>query len=146
MNTKNIIIGTVVGAITLFFLGYLIFEMALGDFYAANMGSATGVVKETPVLWASALGSVSYALLLTLAMLSRGASTSIVGGCKVAAIAGFLLWFTVDFTFYGIFNLSNLTITIVDPLLELVHAGVAGAVIAAVLGALGGRQQVPQGS
>lgn len=146
MNTKNIIIGTVVGAITLFFLGYLIFEMAFGDFYAANMGSATGIVKETPVMWASALGSVSYALLLTLAILSRSGSPTIVGGIKDAAIVGFLLWFTVDFTFYGIFNLSNLTIAIVDPLLELVHAGVAGAVIAAVLGAVGGRQHVPQAS
>lgn len=144
MNTKNVIIGTVVGAITLFILGYLIFELAVGDFYSANMGSAMGVERETPVMWASALASVSYAALLTLAILSRADSPTIVGGFKVAAVVGFLVWFTVDFTFYGIFNLTNLTLAIVDPLLELVHAGVAGAVIAGVLGALGGRQQVPQ--
>lgn len=144
MNAKNIIIGTVVGGITLFLLGYLIFEMVFGEFYSANMGSATGVVRETPVMWAGVLASVSYAVLLTLAILSRSDSPTIVDGFKVAAIVGFLLWFTVDFTFYGIFNLTNLTLAIVDPLLELVHAGIAGAVIAAVLRSLAGRQQVPQ--
>lgn len=144
MNTKSIIIGTVVGGITLFVLGYLIFEMAFEDFYSANMGSAMGVERETQVMWAGALASVSYALLLTLAILSRADFPTIVGGFTVSAIVGFLLWFTVDFTFYGIFNLTNLTLAIVDPLLELVHAGIAGAVIAAVLGALAGRQQVPQ--
>jgi hypothetical protein len=46
---------------------------------------------------------------------------------------GFLLWFTADFMFYGYTNLSTLTKTIVDPLLEIVHGGIAGAVIAAVL-------------
>lgn len=144
MNIKRIIIGTVAGAITLFILGYLIFDLAFGDFYTANMGSATGVVRDNPVLWASALGSISYALLLTLALETKGGSATVMDGAKVCAVAGFLLWFTVDFTFYGIFNLTNLTLAIVDPLLETVHAAVAGAVIAAVTGKMSGTSQVAQ--
>lgn len=132
MNIKRISIGTVVGAITLFILGYVLFDLAFGEFYAANMGSATGVERETPLLWASALGSVSYALLLALALEGKGASVTIVDGLRIGAVVGFLMWFTVDFTFYGLFHLTNLKLAIVDPLLELVHAGVAGAVMAAV--------------
>ena len=49
-------------------------------------------------------------------------------------MAGFLLWFTVDFILYGIQNVSNLTRTFVDPLLELVRGGVSGGVISLVLG------------
>ena len=49
-------------------------------------------------------------------------------------MVGFLLWFTADFMLYGITNVGNLTITVVDPLLELVHGAIAGGVIAAVLG------------
>ena len=95
-------------------------------------------------MWATAMGSISYAVLLTLAIETRGASVTIVDGLKIGAIVGFLVWFTVDFTFYGIFNISNLTLTIVDPLLELIHAGISGAVIAAVFGKIGGAQEDPQ--
>ena len=144
MDIKRIIIGTVVGAITLYILAYLIFELAFGEFYAANVGSATGLVRDNPLMWATAMGSISYAALLTLAIETRGASVTIVDGLKVGAVVGFLLWFTVDLTFYGIFNLSNLTLTIVDPLLELIHAGISGAVIAAVFGKIGGAQEDPQ--
>ena len=47
---------------------------------------------------------------------------------------GFLVWFGVDFILYGSWNISNLTATIVDPLLEIVRTGTGGAAIAAVLG------------
>jgi len=40
----------------------------------------------------------------------------------------------VDFVFYGISNISNLTLTVVDPLVELVHGGIGGAAIGLVLG------------
>ena len=52
---------------------------------------------------------------------------------KVGAIVGFLLWACVDFTLYGITNMNNLMVTIVDPFVELVHGGIAGAALAALL-------------
>ena len=58
---------------------------------------------------------------------------SIGAGVKVGAIVGFLVWFTADFTLYGLTNIANLTRTIVDPLLEIVHGGTGGAVIGFVL-------------
>ncbi len=72
MDIKRLIIGTVVGAITLYILGYVIWELTLADFFAANAGSATGVERDTQVIWALALGSVSYAALLTLAIGTPG--------------------------------------------------------------------------
>jgi hypothetical protein len=47
------------------------------------------------------------------------------------AIVGFLIWTTVDFIFYGSSNIANVTRTIVDPLLEIVHRGLGGGAIAA---------------
>lgn len=134
MDTKQLATGTIVGGITLFVLGYLIFDLAFASFYLANAGSATGVMREGQLLWAVALGSLAYGALITYVMAnSRGPMTT---GASVTtgAIVAFLLWFTVDFTLYGISNVSNLTRTIVDPLLEAVRGGVAGAAIAAVLG------------
>ncbi len=54
-------------------------------------------------------------------------------GFKVGAIVGFLFWVCADFTLYGVENVSNLTRTVVDPLLEVVHRGIGGAVIALVV-------------
>ena len=144
MDIKRLIIGTVVGAITLYIIGYVIWELAFADFFAANAGSATGVYRDTQVIWALALGTLSYAVLLTLAIVTRAGSTTIVEGLKVGAIVGFLMWFGVDFIHYGIGNVSNLTATLVDSLLELIRAGISGAVIAAVLGKIAGAQEAPQ--
>lgn len=134
MDAKRLVIGTLVGGIATYVLGYLIFEMAFGAFYAANAGSATGVMRDVELVWAVALGSLSYAALVTLGMGNRAGSSTIGAGVKIGAVVGFLLWFTADFTLYGITNTANLTRTVVDPLLELVRGGIVGAVIGAALG------------
>ena len=133
MDTKRLVTGTVIGGIVVFVAGYLIFDLAFGAFYDANAGSATGVDRDAQLLWAVAVGSLAYAALITLGIGGRG-SSSVADGLKVGAVVGFLLWCTVDFTLYGISNVSNLTRTVVDPLLELVRGGIAGAAIAAVAG------------
>ena len=136
MDTKRIVIGTLVGGVAMYVLGYLIFGLAFGAFYAANVGSATGVARETNLVWAVALGSLSYAALITLGIGSQTGSSNLAAGVKVGAVIGFLLWFTVDFTSYGNANVLNLTRTVVDPLLEIVRGGIAGGLIAVVLGKL----------
>ncbi len=144
MDIKRLIIGTVVGGIALYILGYVIFELAFADFFAANAGSATGVWKDPQVMWAIAVGTLSYAALITLAIGTRAGSTTIVEGLKVGAIVGFLMWFGADLIIYGIWNVWNLTAAIADSLLELIRAGISGAVIAAVLGKIGDAQEAPQ--
>jgi len=134
MDTKRILIGTLVGGIIVYAVGYLIFDLAFANFYAANVGSATGVARNPQLVWAVALGSLSYAALVTLAIGNRAGSSDIGAGVKIGAVVGFLLWFTVDFILYGITNIANLARTVVDPLLELVRGGIAGGAIAVVLG------------
>jgi hypothetical protein len=80
-----------------------------------------------------AIGNLAYAALVTYTMARRATTLSIGEGAKVGAIVGFLIWVTVDFIFYGSANIANLTRTVADPLLEIVHGGIGGAVIAAVL-------------
>ncbi len=38
-------------------VGYLIFSMAFARFYAAHMGSATGVDRASEVMWAVVVGA-----------------------------------------------------------------------------------------
>ena len=128
MGTKRFLAGTIVGGIVLYVVGYLIFSMAFASFYAANVGTATGVDRPAELMWAVVLGNLGYAALICYAMGARN-SSGLGGGAKVGAIVGFLMWFAVDFTLYGVLNVSNLTRTLVDPLLEIVHGGIGGAVI-----------------
>jgi hypothetical protein len=133
MDAKRFAIGSIVGGVVLYLGGYLIFTLLFGSFYAANAGSATGVDRASQLFWAVAVGNLAYAVLIALAMGRRGASGSIADGAWVGAIVGFLIWCTADFILYGTSNIANLTRTIVDPVLEIVHGGIGGAAIAAVL-------------
>ena len=135
MNAKQLVTGAVVGAATLSVSGYLMFWIALGDFYthALTAGSATGVPRQSPVVWAIMLGAVSYGALLTLAIGSRGGSASVRTGIVVGAIVGFLVWCTADFMLYGISNVLDLSSTLIDPLIEVVPSAIAGGAIAAAL-------------
>ena len=133
MDAKRFVVGVLAGGIALYAGGYVIFTRAFADFYAANAGSATGVDRGGELFWAMALANLAYAALVTFAIGNRVGSLSTGGGIKIGAIVGFLLWFTADFVFYGTTNIANLTRTVVDPLLEIVHGGIGGAVIAAVL-------------
>ena len=133
MNTKQWVLGTVIGAVVIYAVGYLIFTVLLGDYYAANSGSATGVMRDSQIVWALAVGALAYAALILYAMRSQAGSVNMVSGMKVGAVVGFLLWATADFSLYGITNMSNLTVTMVDPFAELVHGGIAGGVLGALL-------------
>lgn len=133
MNTKQVVTGMAVGWITMLVFGYLIFDLAMGGFYEANTNAVAGLARESTLWWAIALGTLSLATLVTLAVGWSGAKSA-GQGFRIGAIVGFLVWFGVNFIFYGNFNISTINIPLVDPLLEIVRTGIGGAVIATVLG------------
>jgi hypothetical protein len=91
------------------------------------------VPRESPLVWAVALGALLYGELLTLAIGNRPGSPAIAAGVKVGAVVGVLVWFTADVMLFGISNVLSLTSTLIDPLLEVVPCAVAGGAIAVVV-------------
>ena len=132
MDAKRFATGTLVGGVVLEVVGWVLFTKLFASFYAANAGSATGVDRGGEILWAMMVSNFAYAALITYTM-SRGSVTSIGQGMVIGAIVGSLFWASADFVLYGSTNIANLTRTIVDPLLEIVHGGIGGAAIAAVI-------------
>ena len=131
MDAKRLAIGTVVGGIAMFVVGYLIWNILLD--YWNGAFDAAGVAREAQLLWAVVLSNIAAAALITLAIETGGSST-IGGGVKIGAIVGFLVWSGVDLAFYADTTIFDLTTIILDPLLASVHYGIGGGVIAAVLG------------
>jgi len=58
MVNKNCVLSTLAAFVTMFVLGYVFYEPLLGDFFAANAGTATGVIKENPVFWQIIVGQL----------------------------------------------------------------------------------------
>ena len=133
MDAKKLVTGAVVGTVAQAIFGYLIFDLLVAGFYAANMSQSADLMRETSLLWPMILGNLALALLVTLAVVQTG-SNSLLGGFKVGAVVGFLIWFGVHFNMYAMLPLGNLIVIIVDPLLEAVRTGITGAVIGLVLG------------
>lgn len=129
MDMRRSLVAAVVGMVVVYAVGWVLFDKLLMAFYMANAGSATGVWRDTPILWASLVGCLAYAVLIIYTMGRGGEAASAGSGAKVGATVGFLLWATVDFVFYGGTNINSLTTAVVDPLAELVRGGIAGAVI-----------------
>ena len=141
MDTKRLLTGTVVGGVVAFVTAYLLWGLLLASFFEGQMASA-GLTREAPVLWADALGTLSIALLVTLAIGWTGGS-SMMDGLKTGALVGFLFWLGADLIFYANFNFSTLTGALADSVVELIHWGIAGAAIGAVSGGGGGAEAVP---
>ncbi len=131
MDAKRFAIGTVVGGVTMFLVGYLIWNIVL-DYWNAAFVEA-GVARETQLLWVNALSNVLAAALLTFTI-ERGGPSTIGAAVKIGAIVGFLVWSGVDLAFYANTTIFDLTAILIDPLLAGVHFGIGGGVIAAVLG------------
>jgi hypothetical protein len=133
MDTKRLLTGTVVGAVVLYALGYLFWGVLFVSFFEGQAGWATGLPREDTILWASAVGLLTIAMLITLAIGWTGGS-SMMDGLKTGALVGFLVWFGVDMIIYANFNFGTLTVQLVDPFVELMRSGLAGAAIGAVSG------------
>jgi hypothetical protein len=136
MDAKKRIMATLAGFVVLFLMGWLLYGMLLMDFFAANAGSATGVMRSDTemVWWALILGNVLQSYLLVYIFGKWGNITTFGAGLQNGAIIGLILGYAYDLTMYGTSNTMNLTGTLVDPLVAAVMMGVAGGVIGTVLG------------
>ena len=64
MSSKALV-ATVIGGIVNFILGYVIYDLLLGNFYGSHSGGSS-VMREIPEMWAIGLGCLAYAATLAL--------------------------------------------------------------------------------
>ena len=132
MNTKCLI-ASIAGAVVLFVGGYVLYELLLGGFFEANMGSATGVIKESPDFLWIVVGQLAAGGVLATALGWKGA-TDVAGGAQAGVKLGALIAAAFGFVALGAMNTSTLTSVVVDVVVTAVLWGAAGAVVGMMLG------------
>jgi Na+/citrate or Na+/malate symporter len=136
---KRVLIATFAGGLAYFLLGGLIYVVILGGFYEANLGSATGVLREVPIGWAMILSQLGLAALVTYVFLHADVATAS-DGLRTGAIFGLLFGIAMALDLYGVTNWSNLTVALVEPFVTTVRIALGGAVIGWTLGMGKGRE------
>lgn len=130
---KRVLTATLAGGFTFFLLGGLIYVVLLGGFYEANLGSATGVLREQPIGWALVLSQLGLGGLVTYVFVRAEVATAL-DGLKAGAAFGLLFGIAMALDLYAVTNWSNLTVALVEPFVTAARMAVAGAVIGWVLG------------
>lgn len=128
MDSKRLLVGTLVGAVVLSVVGFLLYEVIFASFMEAQM---TLVQREAPILWAALLSALAHGLLLTL-VIGWAGDASLTGGLKTGALVGLLLWLGGDMILFAVFEFATLTGALTDTVLAAVQYGLTGAAIGAV--------------
>ena len=136
MDSKKFLIGTLVGGITLFILGYLIYGLALMSFFTQHSVAPSGSMKAMSdiIWWALILGNLASGALLTYIFLKMGNVNSFGSGAGTGAAIGFFLSLSIDLMNYALQNSFDLTALFADVVIGIVMTAIAGGIIGAVLG------------
>jgi hypothetical protein len=136
MDSKKRIMATLAGFVVYFMLGFILYGVLLMEFYASHTGTASGVMRIDADMqwWALIAGNVVQAYLLVYIFGNWANITTFGGGLKAGAIIGFIMSLGISLNMYGTTNISDLTSTLVDPVVMSVMLGITGGVIGWVLG------------
>ena len=129
MGAQRFLIATVLGGVTLFLVGFLIWGLALANAYEASV-----VDREAPLILWLALSQFAWAAMLTVIIGKWPGASTPGGGFKAAAILGFLVSVSLGLQFYSMMTLPVSVMSYVDPFLWAINFGIAGAAIGWWLG------------
>lgn len=123
--------ATLVGGLTLFLVGFLLWGLAFAGIMEAH--HAAGTFKEPPDLLLLALSQFAWAALLTVILGSWARVTGFGSALRVGAIVGLLAGLSVDLSIYATSHIMDLTVVALDPLIWAVWSGIGAGVIGVML-------------
>mgnify|MGYP001596859537 CR=1 FL=1 len=135
MDTKKLLMGTVVGGIAYFFLGWIIYGMALMSTMAEYSNAACMRAETDMVWWALILSCFASAALITSIFLKAGNVSSFGSGAQLGAMISFLVSVSVDLGMYSMMTtFTDPTGIVIDVVAATVIGAVVGGIIAIVIG------------
>ena len=131
MFSKSNLLATLVGAIVMFFLGYLIWGMATVEFFEEH--TLVNVMKEVPNLGLIALANLIavFALSTLYSKWARG-HHSIGQGFQYGAWIGVFVGIGMGLLQYATTNFMDMTAYVVEAVIDIIFYGIIGIVISVV--------------
>ncbi|WP_222981845.1 hypothetical protein [Flagellimonas meishanensis] len=131
MFSKSNLLATLVGAIVMFFLGYLIWGIATVDFFAEH--TIVNTMKEVPNLGLIALGNLVGAFVLS-TLYSKWARGhhSVSEGFQFGAWIGVFVGVGMGLIWYATAEWMDLTGHVVEAIIDIIFYGIIGAIIAVI--------------
>lgn len=124
----KILKGTIIGAISFFIIGGIIYGLLLRNFVEANSDPSVNRPMEEIVWWAAILTNLVLGLFFTLVLHWSGAK-GVAGGIKTGALFGLILMLYVDLMFYSTSTMFNFTYLIVDVIVMTILSAIVGVII-----------------
>jgi hypothetical protein len=128
------ILAILASALTGFFLGWLIFGLALAGFYEANITHYDGLMNAEPAMWGYVVGNLLLGGLFVYIFHWLADIKEFGKGFIAGLVITCLVMTTMDIYFFTGMNLFSGTLVIVDIIANTVLGGVMGGVAALVLG------------
>lgn len=132
MNTNKFLIGGIIGGITYFLLGWLVWGMLLMNFmqeHTTEAGKAVMRGEDGMVWWAMIVGNLLSGLILSFVFVKSGVSSAGSGATTGATLA-LLISAAINCVLYAQMNAWDTTSMIVD----IAASTVVGAIVGAVVG------------
>jgi len=129
MNTNKILVGGIVGGITFFLLGWLIYGILLAGYFAANGNPSIMRPMDQMIWWALILSNLMWGFLLAV-VFNWSNTTGWIAGAKKGAIFGLLSSLAIDLGYYSMSTMySNIAPILVDTIATVVMVAIGGIVI-----------------
>ncbi len=133
MKTNKVLIGGVVGAITFFILGWLVYGMLLMDFMMANTNQCMMKPMEEMNMLAIFASNLAISMLLAI-IFSWTNVSNMMDGMKIGAIVAALVSLSFDLNLFSMSTMfSGIHVMLMDVAVFTVLIGITGGVIAKVM-------------
>lgn len=133
-NTGKAVIAILVIWIVGFFLGWLIFGIALGSYYNENTIHYDGLMKDSPNVLMFLIANLAWAILLVYILHYLAGVVTFGRGFVIALIIAFLMQVGFDLFMHGSMNLYKGGVIIVDIILNALFGGLLGGIAGWILG------------
>ena len=134
MKTK-VILAVLAATVVGFLLGWLIFGIALADFYKTNTTFYQGLMKDPPSFLGFIIGSLSFGILIVYIFEKWAKIGTFLNGLYAGLLIYFLIILAFDmFTWASMNMFSSAGIVIVDLIANTVLGGLVGGVAGLILG------------
>jgi hypothetical protein len=133
MNVKTLLLGTLLGGVSFFFLGWLIFGILLEPIMRDNCNTSINLPMEEMRFGPLILSNLIWGLLLSLS-LDWNQQKGLMGGLKTGALIGFIVAAGMDLSFYSMTTFFNsITGVAIDVLANTLLYAIAGAVLGLIV-------------